>query len=50
MHGGSVHLAGLELQPAYAALARRNAAENSIPMQIETGDAAHCSLSPDEVV
>lgn len=36
-----LNLSGLELQPAYAALARRNAAENGIPMQIETGDLAH---------
>ena len=35
-----LHLTGLELQPAYAALARRNAAENGIPMQVETGDLA----------
>ena len=33
-------LAGLELQPAYAALARRNAAENAVPLQVETGDLA----------
>ena len=33
-----LHLAGLELQPAYAALARRNATENGIVMQVETGD------------
>ena len=35
-----VQLAGLELQPAYAVLARRNAAENGIAMQVETGDLA----------
>lgn len=35
-----VHLAGLELQPAYAALARRNAAENGVVMQVECGDLA----------
>lgn len=35
-----LHLSGLELQPAYAALARRNAAENGIAMQVETGDLA----------
>lgn len=34
-------LAGLELQPAYSALARRNAAENGVEMQVETGDLAH---------
>lgn len=34
-------LAGLELQPEYAALARRNAAENGVEMQVETGDLAH---------
>lgn len=33
-------LAGLELQPAYAALARRNAIENALPMQVELGDLA----------
>ena len=31
-------LAGLELQPGYADLARRNAARNGIAMQVETGD------------
>ena len=31
-------LHGLELQESYASLARRNAAENAIPMHIETGD------------
>ena len=31
-------LAGLELQPDYADLARRNAAENSVLFQVETGD------------
>ena len=35
-----VLLTGLEVQPAYAALARRNAAENGIAMQVETGDLA----------
>lgn len=35
-----LQLYGLELQDAYAALARRNAAENAIPMQVETGDLA----------
>lgn len=33
-------LAGLELQPAYAALARRNAAENGVAMRVECGDLA----------
>lgn len=33
-------LAGLELQPEYADLARRNAARNGIAMQVETGDIA----------
>jgi tRNA1Val (adenine37-N6)-methyltransferase len=33
-------LAGLEVQPAYAALARRNAEENGLTMQIEEGDLA----------
>ena len=33
-------LHGLELQESYASLARRNAAENAIPMHIETGDLA----------
>lgn len=36
-----LHLAGLEVQPAYAALARRNAAANGQTMQVETGDLAH---------
>ena len=31
-------LAGLELQPAYAALARRNASENGIPFEVIEGD------------
>lgn len=35
-----LRLAGLELQPAYATLARRNAAENGIEMQVECGDLA----------
>lgn len=34
-------LAGLELQPAYAALARQNATENALPMQVEEGDLGH---------
>lgn len=33
-------LTGLELQPHYAALARRNAAENDIPASVEEGDIA----------
>jgi len=33
-------LSGLELQPAYAALARRNAAENGIAFEVVTGDLA----------
>jgi tRNA1Val (adenine37-N6)-methyltransferase len=33
-------LTGLELQPAYAALARRNAAENAIAMTVVEGDLA----------
>jgi tRNA1Val (adenine37-N6)-methyltransferase len=33
-------LHGLELQEPYATLARRNAAENGIPLQVETGDLA----------
>ena len=33
-------LAGLEVQPAYATLARRNAAENGVSMQVELGDLA----------
>jgi tRNA1(Val) A37 N6-methylase TrmN6 len=35
-----LRLFGLELQPDYAALARRNAVENGIPMQVECGDLA----------
>ena len=35
-----LRLYGLELQPDYAALARRNAVENGIPMQVEIGDLA----------
>ncbi len=34
-------LHGLELQPDYADLARRNAAENAIPAEIHTGDLRH---------
>lgn len=36
-----VRLTGLELQPPYADLARRNAARNSIPMEVVTGDLGH---------
>ncbi|MEO5613631.1 MAG: methyltransferase [Cypionkella sp.] len=35
-----LRLAGLELQPDYAELARRNAAQNGIAMQVEVGDLA----------
>lgn len=35
---GGLALAGLELQPEYADLARRNAERNAIPMQVECGD------------
>ena len=35
-----LRLSGLEVQAEYAALARRNAAETGIPMQIEIGDLA----------
>ena len=35
-----LRLAGLELQPEYADLARRNALENGFEMQVETGDLA----------
>jgi tRNA1(Val) A37 N6-methylase TrmN6 len=34
-------LAGLELQPAYADLARRNAARNGIALDVQEGDLAH---------
>ena len=34
-------LSGLELQPAYAALARRNARANAIPARIHEGDLGH---------
>ncbi|MEY4696452.1 MAG: hypothetical protein RIT14_880 [Pseudomonadota bacterium] len=34
-------LAGLELQPAYADLARRNAARNGIAMEVAEGDLVH---------
>jgi tRNA1Val (adenine37-N6)-methyltransferase len=36
-----LQLFGLELQPDYADLARRNAAENGFAMQVETGDLAN---------
>lgn len=36
-----LRLCGLELQPGYAELARRNAARNNITMQVEEGDLAH---------
>ena len=35
-----LRLYGLELQPDYADLARRNSVENGIPMQVECGDLA----------
>jgi tRNA1(Val) A37 N6-methylase TrmN6 len=34
-------LTGLELQPLYADLARRNAAENAVPFDVVSGDLAH---------
>ena len=37
-------LTGLELQPAYAALARRNAADNAIPIDIIEADLASTTL------
>ena len=37
---GGVHVAGLELQPSYADLARRNATENNIDLQVIEGDLA----------
>jgi len=37
---GGLDLIGLEMQPAYADLARRNAAENRLAMQVITGDLA----------
>jgi tRNA1(Val) A37 N6-methylase TrmN6 len=40
-----VQLAGLELQPAYATLARRNAAENRVEMQVECGDLAQMPVA-----
>lgn len=35
-----LHLWGLELQPDYAALARRNGTENDLPFHVECGDLA----------
>lgn len=35
-----LRLTGLELQPDYAALARRNAAENGLPFEVVSGDLA----------
>jgi len=35
-----LHLAGVEVQPAYAALARRNAAENGLLLEVAEGDIA----------
>ena len=35
-----LHLTGLEIQPLYADLAKRNAAENDIVMEVVTGDLA----------
>jgi tRNA1Val (adenine37-N6)-methyltransferase len=35
-----LRLAGLEVQPGYADLARRNAARNGVDMQVEVGDVA----------
>lgn len=35
-----LHLAGLELQPEYADLARSNARENAIPLEVVEGDVA----------
>lgn len=37
----SLHLSGLELQPGYAELARRNAARNGIALQVVEGDLRH---------
>ena len=37
---GDIDCFGLELQPAYADLARRNATENSLKLSVETGDIA----------
>ena len=41
-----LRLYGLELQPDYAELARRNAIENGLPMQVECGDLAHMPPRP----
>ena len=38
------HLTGLELQPEYAELAERNAAENNIPLRVIVGDLASMPL------
>jgi tRNA1Val (adenine37-N6)-methyltransferase len=38
--GAGLRLAGLELQPAYADLARRNAARNGIAVEVHEGDLA----------
>lgn len=35
-----IRATGLEVQPAYAALARRNAAENALPLEVVEGDLA----------
>ena len=40
-----VQLAGLEVQPAYATLARRNAVENGVDMQVECGDLAQMPVA-----
>ncbi len=37
---GLARLAGVEIQPAYAALARRNAARNAIALEVHEGDVA----------
>lgn len=39
--GAGMRLVGLELQPEYADLARRNAAENGIAFEVIEGDLAH---------
>lgn len=36
-----VVLSGLEIQPAYAALARRNSAHNALPLEVSEGDIAN---------
>ncbi len=35
-----LNVTGLEVQPAYAALARRNAQDNRVPLEVVTGDLA----------